>query len=243
MELVRSDWRRYAFDLQKPGEYIANDDNTTTFDVSGVSLQENGAKVPVNYVLPPAIEQQQNVQATNNVLLNEQALSLRACNLKDGDSRAIIKNTELDVRSFKKMKLFMHAEKLGIDPLNDGDVTVFVRLGSDYNNNYYEYEVPVKLTNPGYYDPNTDDGKYSVWPTENEFVIDFEKLTSAKVQRNSAVGTDLAAMQVPYVDADGNNKITVVGNPNLASIKSMMIGIRNPKDDGSLPKCVEVWVK
>ncbi len=242
MELVRSDWRRYAFDLQKPGEYIANDDNTTTFDVSGVSLQENGAKVPVNYVLPPEIEQQQNIQATNNVLLNEQALSLRACNLKDGDSRAIIKNTELDVRSFKKMKLFMHAEQMGNEPLNDGDVTVFVRLGSDYNNNYYEYEVPVKLTTPGYYDPNTDAGKYAVWPTENEFVIDFEKLTSAKVQRNSVVGTDLAAMQLPYIDNDGNNKITIVGNPNLASIKSMMIGIRNPKDDGSLPKCVEVWV-
>jgi hypothetical protein len=43
-------------------------------------------------------------------------------------------------------------------------------------------------------------------------------------------------MQVPYVDADGNNKITVVGNPNLASIKSMMIGIRNPKDDGRFTK-------
>ncbi|MES2513707.1 MAG: cell surface protein SprA [Bacteroidota bacterium] len=242
MELVRSDWRRYAFDLQKPGEYIANDDNTTSFDVSAVSLQENGAKVPVNYVIPPGITQQQNVQATNSVLLNEQALALRTCNLKDGDSRAIIKTTDLDVRSFKKLKLFMHAEKLGPDPLNDGDVTVFVRLGSDYNNNYYEYEVPVKLTQPGYYDPNTEDGQYTVWPTENEFVIDFEKITSAKVVRNGIAGADLVAMQTPYTEMDGNNKITIVGNPNLAGIKSMMIGIRNPKDDGSLPKCVEIWV-
>jgi cell surface protein SprA len=242
MELVRSDWRRYAFDLQKPGEYIANDDNTTTFDVSAVSLQENGAKVPVNYVIPPGINQQQNIQATNSVLLNEQALSLRACNLKDGDSRAIVKTTELDVRSFKKMKLFMHAEKLGVDPLNDGDVTVFVRLGSDYNNNYYEYEIPVKLTQPGYYDPNTEDGQYNVWPTDNEFVIDFEKITSAKINRNGDAGTDLSAMQTPHFEKDGSNTITIVGNPNLASIKSMMIGIRNPKDDGNLPKCVEVWV-
>lgn len=245
MELVRSDWRRYAFDLQKPGEYTANDDNTTTFDVSAVSLQENGAKIPVNYVIPPGINQQQNVQTTNLVLLNEQALSLRACNLKDGDSRAIIKSTELDVRSFKKMKLFMHAEKLGLDPLNDGDVTVFVRLGSDYNNNYYEYEIPVKLTQPGYYDPNTDDGKYAVWPTNNEFVLDFEAITSAKVERNASTGIDLVSMQTPYSKPDPNNTnntITVVGNPNLAGIKSMMIGIRNPKDNGGLPKCVEVWV-
>ena len=242
MELVRSDWRRYAFDLQKPGEYIANDDNTTTFDVSAVSLQENGAKEPVNYVIPPGINQQQNIQTTNLVLLNEQALSLRTCNLKDGDSRAIVKNTELDVRSFKKMKLFMHAEKLGLDPLNDGDVTVFVRLGSDYNNNYYEYEIPVKLTPKGYYDPNTDDGKYGVWPTDNEFVIDFEKITSVKINRNGNSGIDLVSMQKPYTEYDGSNKITVVGNPNLASIKNMMVGIRNPKDDGGLPKCVEVWV-
>ncbi len=242
MELVRSDWRRYAFDLQKPGEYIANDDNTTTFDVSAVSLQENGQKKPVNYVIPPGINQQQNVQTTNLVLLNEQALSLRACNLKDGDSRAIIKSTDLDVRSFGKLKLFMHAEKLGTDPLNDGDVTVFVRMGSDYNNNYYEYEIPVKLTQPGYYDPNVETDKYSVWPTDNEFVIDFEKITSVKINRNGNSGIDLISMQKAYTESDGNNKITVVGNPNLATIKSLMIGIRNPKDDGALPKCVEVWV-
>lgn len=242
LELVRSDWRRYTFDLQKPGEYTANDDNTTTFDVSAVSLQENGEKKPVNYVIPPGINQQQNVQTTNLVLLNEQALALRTCNLKDGDSRAIIKNTELDVRSFGKMKLFMHAEKLGNEPLNDGDVTVFVRLGSDFNNNYYEYEIPVKLTQPGYYDPNLDDQKFGVWPTDNEFIIDFEKITAVKIARNTNSGIDLISMQKPYTQSDGNNNITVVGNPNLAGIKSMMIGIRNPKDNGGLSKCVEVWV-
>lgn len=242
MELVRSDWRRYTFDLQKPGEYIANDDNTTSFDVSAVSLQENGEKKPVNYVIPPGINQQQNIQTTNSVLLNEQALALRTCNLKDGDSRAIVKNTELDVRSFGKLRLFMHAEKLGVNPLNDGDLTVFVRLGSDYNNNYYEYEIPIRLTQPGFYDPNSDADKSNVWPTDNEFVIDFEKITSVKINRNGNSGIDLVSMQRPYTEADGNNKITVVGNPNIASIKSLMIGIRNPKDDNGLPKCVEVWV-
>lgn len=241
-ELVRSDWRRYTFDLQKPGEYIANDDNTTSFDVSAVSVQENGSKTPVNYVIPPGIEQQQNVQTTNLVLLNEQALSLRTCNLKDGDSRAIYKNTDLDVRSFKKMKMFMHAEQLGNEPLNDGDVTVFVRLGSDYNNNYYEYEIPVKLTKPGYYDPNVESDKYSVWPVEDEFVIDFEQLTSAKLERNANVGIDLAAMQKVYAKDYGGYVINIVGNPNIASIKSVMVGIRNPKDNGGLPKCAEVWI-
>ncbi len=241
-ELVRSDWRRYQFDLQKPGEYIANDDNTTTFDVSAVSLQENGSKIPVNYVIPPGINQQQNVQTTNLVLLNEQALSLRTCNLKDGDSRAIYKNVDLDVRSFKKMKMFMHAEQLGTDILHDGDVTVFVRLGSDFTNNYYEYEIPVKLTPKGYYDPNDENAKYNVWPSDNEFVLDFEKITAVKTERNAATESNLVLAQKPFTGSDGNNTITVVGNPNLATVKSMMIGIRNPKDNGAAPKCVEIWV-
>lgn len=241
-ELVRSDWRRYQFDLQKPGEYIANDDNTTSFDVSAVSLQENATRTPVNYVIPPGIQQQQNVQTTNLVLLNEQALSLRACNLKDGDSRAIYKNIDLDVRSFKKMRMFMHAEQMGSDILNDGDVTVFVRLGSDFNNNYYEYEIPVKVTPKGYYDPNDETAKYNVWPQENEFILDFEEITGVKTNRNSATGLDLGAAQKPYTETFGGYNITVVGNPNLATVKSMMIGIRNPKDNSALPKCVEVWV-
>jgi len=241
-ELVRSDWRRYQFDLQKPGEYIANDDNTTSFDVSAVSLQENATRTPVNYVIPPGIQQQQNVQTTNLVLLNEQALSLRTCNLKDGDSRAIYKNIDLDVRSFKKMRMFMHAEQMGSDVLNDGDVTVFVRLGSDFNNNYYEYEIPVKLTPKGYYDPNDETAKYNVWPQENEFIMDFEEITGTKTDRNAKTGIDLSAVQTPYTKNFNGYNITVVGNPNLATVKSMMIGIRNPKDNGALPKCVEVWV-
>src|SRR5205085_605157 len=97
-ELVRSDWRRYQFDLRQQGEYISVDENATSFDVSAVSVQENGSKRPVNYVLPPDIQQQQNVQTTNLVLMNEQALQMRVCGLKDGDSRAIFKNVDLDTR-------------------------------------------------------------------------------------------------------------------------------------------------
>ena len=78
-ELVRSDWRRYQFDLKQPGEYLAVDANSSTFDVSAVSLLENANKIPVYYVMPPEISQQQNVQTTNLVLQNEQALQIRVC--------------------------------------------------------------------------------------------------------------------------------------------------------------------
>lgn len=241
-EMVRSDWRRYLFDLTKPGEYLANDDNTTAFDVSAVSVQENGQKTPVNYVIPPGIQQQQNIQTTNLVLQNEQALQIRTTNLKDGDSRAVFKNLEQDMRMFKHIKMFVHAEKLNNEALSDGDLTLFVRLGTDYNNNYYEYEVPLQLTAPGYYDGNNENDKYAVWPSANEINIPFDILTSAKETRNNATGKDLAATQKPYTIADGNNKITIVGNPNLGAVKSIMIGIRNPKDNGALPHSAEVWV-
>lgn len=243
-ELVRSDWRRYQFDLTRPGEYLATDDDGTAFDVSAVSVQENGTKTPVNYVIPPGIQQQQNIQTTNLTLLNEQALQMRTCNLKDGDSRAIFKNMDLDTRMFEHIRMFVHGEQLGGIPLNSGDLTVFVRVGSDYNNNYYEYEVPLQLTPKGTYDANSDDARAQVWPKENEIDIKFADLSAVKANRNAQYGyfTNLNNLSTPFTKDFGGYKITVVGNPNLGTVKGMMIGIRNPKDNGRLAHCAEVWV-
>jgi cell surface protein SprA len=243
-ELVRSDWRRYSFDLRKPGEYIAIDDNQTSFDVSAVSLQENGTKSPVNYVMPPDIQQQQNVQTTNLVLQNEQALQMRICNLKDGDSRAIFKNVDLDTRMFKNIKMNVHAERLNNVPLNDGDLTLFFRVGTDYNNNFYEYEVPLKLTPKGSYDPNNTDSRYSVWPSENEVNFKFEDISRVKDQRNTEFGyfTNLNQYTKPYTKDLGGYTVTIVGNPNLGTIKSVMVGVRNNKSTDNVAHCVEVWI-
>ncbi|MBL7919619.1 MAG: cell surface protein SprA [Bacteroidia bacterium] len=243
-ELVRADWRRYAYDLKQTGEYIVNDDNSTIFDVSAVSLQENGTKTPVNYVLPPDIQQQQNVQTTNLVLQNEQALQLRVCNLKDGDSRAVFKNVDLDTRMFNNIKMNVHAEKLNDIPLNDGDLTLFFRVGTDYNNNFYEYQVPLKLTAKGVYDPNSDDDRKAVWPAENEINFKFSDISIVKDERNRSMGyfSNLNNLSTPYVRNFDGYKIAVVGNPNLGTIKSVMVGIRNDKGVDNLAHCVEVWV-
>jgi len=243
-ELVRSDWRRYEYDLRKPGEYIKNDDNSTSFDVSAVNLQENGNKVPVNYVMPPEIEQVQNVQTTNLVLMNEQALQMRVCNLKDGDSRAIFKNVDLDTRMFNNIKMNVHAEKLGNNPLQDGELEFFMRVGSDYNNNYYEYSLPLKLTPPGTYDPNSESDRYKVWPSENEVNFAFSEISQTKQERNEKFGyfSNLNQLSQPYTKSFGNHSITIVGNPNLGTVKAIMIGVRNPKSTDNQSKCVEVWV-
>ncbi len=236
MELVRSDWRRYLYDLNQPGDYLAVDNDQSSFDISAVNFQENGSRTPVNYVIPPGINQQQNVQTTNLVLLNEQALVLRTCGLTDGHSKAVYKNIDMDVRSYKKAKMFVHAEKLGNNPINDGDLRLFLRLGTDFNSNYYEYELPLKLTTPGLYDANSDDDRLAVWPKENEIDIDFEELTSLKLKR--PVGS---IEPLEYVTADGRI-MRVVGNPSISALKNVMVGIKNPKDPGNESKCIEVWI-
>jgi len=255
-ELVRSEWRKYRYQILAPGEYIPNDENSlTSFDISTVSIEENGKKVPVPYVLPPDIEREINLGTTNLQQLNEQSMVLKVCNLIDGDARAAYKTSDFDIRKFKKLKMFIHAEKTfgGLDdpnPADDvypkGSLTVFVRLGSDFTDNYYEYEVP--LTFSEWYLSATD--VYGIWPRENVMDIALDKLIQAKQDRNIAMRQpgSVITTSMPYISFDGQNKITVVGMPNLGDVKALMIGVRNPKkhnpndEDNGRPMCAEIWV-
>ncbi|TND09580.1 MAG: hypothetical protein FD123_1171 [Bacteroidetes bacterium] len=252
LELVRSDWRKYLFSLINPGEYLGNDQSGTEFNVSAVNIEENGNRVPVNYVLPPGIDREQNVQSANLVRLNEQSLSMRVCGLEDGDARAAYKNSNLDVRSYKKLRMYVHAEAApgSTEVLNDNDITVFVRLGTDLTDNYYEYEIPMKVTPPGNYGANDDAERKKVWPEANNMELAFTTLQKAKQNRNIEVANGSIALTTEYVTYDPDNSertVRVKGNPNLSNIRVMMVGIRNPKklpgssDDG-LSKCAEVWV-
>ena len=248
LELLREDWRAYASDLEQPGLYVPNDVDNTFFNIGAVNLQENGAKQPVNYVLPPGIQRQVGYGTTNTILLNEQSLALSVCNLKDGDARAAFKSASLDFRSYKKLQMFVHGEATS-NPgykLKNGDLTVFIRLGTDYVDNYYEYELPLDITPPGSYDGTNVAQQTIVWPTANNMVVTFAELEAAKQQRNSTFGSSSTTLYT--IPADGNRKITVKGNPNLAAVKVMMLGVRNPQKTGSdnsddgQPKCASVWM-
>ena len=177
-DLVRGEWRRYNFDLTEPGEYIPLDDQQeTSFDVSAVNIEENGNRSPINYVLPPGIEQETDNTTTTLRQQNEQSLVLKICNLKDGDSRAAYKKSDLDVRAYKRIKMFVHAEGQE-DNLNDGDLSCFIRLGTDFTSNYYEYEIKLKPT------PHYATSREEVWPSSNEIDIAFEIFQLAKQERN-----------------------------------------------------------
>lgn len=254
LEFVRSDWRKYQYSLLYPGEYISNDQSDTEFEVAAINIEENGNRTPINYVLPPGIDREQNVQSATLVRLNEQSLSMKVCDLEDGDSRAAFKTvSNMDVRSYKKIRMFVHAEERAgsNEQLNNRDITAFMRIGSDYTDNYYEYEIPLTVTPEGNYTATDDVDREKVWPDENNMELSFEMLQYAKQQRNIAISNGTAALTAEFRIEDPEHPgryITVKGNPNLASIKVIMLGIRNPKmtsanqgiDDG-LPKCAEVW--
>ena len=237
-DLVRGEWRRYNFDLKEPGEYIPLDDQqATTFDVSAVNIEENGNRSPINYVLPPGIEQEIDNTTTTLRQQNEQSLVLKVCDLKDGDSRAAYKTSDLDVRAYKRIKMFVHAEGYE-DNLNDGDLSCFIRLGTDFTSNYYEYEIKLKPT------PHFATSSEEIWPSSNEIDIAFEIFQLAKQERNF----NNADVSTPFIKYSSGGKITVVGNPNLSQVKTIMIGVRNPKktsfssDDDGLAKCGQIWV-
>ena len=246
-DLVRGDWRRYNYALLSPGEYVPIDDqSTTTFDVSAVNLEENGQRSPVPYVIPPGIERELNYSSTTLQQLNEQSLSMKVCNLMDGDARAIYKTCDFDMRKFKTLKMFAHAEAINTESsIKDGDLNLFIRLGSDFKNNYYEYEIPLELTQ--WFTNNEDD----IWPINNRIEISLDELVDVKKNRNIKLrepGSSVS-LSLPFVSFDSkNNKITIVGNPSISDVSVIMIGVRNPKksnsntnDDGK-DKCAEIWV-
>ncbi len=251
LELVRSEWRKYNLTFFEGGERITIPEaEDGTFEISSVSIEENAGKEPVNYVLPPGFDRVIDPANPQLRQLNEQSMVLRVRELADGDARATYKTVTLDMRQYRRLKMEVHAESLIGEPLLNDEITVFVRLGSDYKNNFYEYEIPLKLTPYGRYSNDSEEQRAVVWPVENKVDIDLSLLLDAKQARDKSMQTAGSTLSVAdiysiYVD---NARISVSGNPNLSNVKVVMVGIRNPirtrdplNDDGA-QKSVEVWI-
>src|SRR5690554_7840679 len=84
----------------------------------------------------------------------------------------------------------IHAEAVEGYDLRDGEMTAFIRLGTDYQNNYYEYELPLKLTPPGYYVDNNPGHRQIVWPEDNRLDLPLELLRDVKLRRNDAMRSE-----------------------------------------------------
>ena len=244
MQLVRGDWRPY----QQP---IASKLNTAPtisgeFTTSAVSIEEHGDRQPVNYVLPPGITRILDPSQPQLRQDNEQALSLNVNNLGSKESRAVYKKSNLDIRQYERIQLYIHAEAPEFDAssLKDNDLSLFIRLGSDYKSNYYEYEVPLSITPHGSYDGNSTAAASIVWPQENMIDIPLSKLTDVKVKRNTLRNSNAGdvtntTIYSEYDEETPKNRISIVGSPSIGQIKVMMIGVRN---NSSSSKSATVWV-
>lgn len=241
LALVRADWRAYDKTLRR------RDGGMTSLngglEMYAVNIEENSEKSPVNYVMPPGISRVVDPGQPQLRQENEQAVSLKVTNLPSGDAKAVYKNTSMDMRQYNRIQLFAHCEALENTALNhtdlgDKEVAVFIRLGNDFNNNYYEYEIPLDVTPPGHYNGSTLSGCQAVWPADNMLDIDLSLFTSLKKARNS----EKVAYTTPFSRSDSdkpNNTITIVGNPSLAGVRTIMIGVRNLS---SGTRSAEVWV-
>ena len=258
LDLVRGDWRRYN---QKLNKNLPKNNNTTV-DISTVNILENENRIPINYVLPPDIQREQINNNNTIVRQNEQSMTLRICDLQPMDYRAVFKNVNVDIRQYKNLKMFLHAESIvGQKPLPgegtaedyDRRMVAFVRLGTDFLDNYYQVEIPLKPTDY----KESSSNKFTadeVWqPESNALEVPIKLLSKLKAFaiNNSGLG------KVSYFDEEMNPvsefspisalpgfkkyKFAVKGNPSLGSIKTLMIGVKNPSNQLGDDLCGEVW--
>ena len=242
LELMTSQWRNY----EQPIYSATNRTPTISgkFSATSVNIEENGDRSPVNYVVPPGVTRILDPSQSQLVQDNEQAMSLKVTGLGAGEARGIYKKSSLDLRKYKRIQMFTHAEALLTDEgtLKNGDISVFIRLGSDYSGNYYEYEIPLDLTPAGHYSGTNDNDRLMVWPESNMLDIDFNILTQVKNNRNVQKNLGAISSSAVYSEYDPNNpdnRISVVGNPSIGNVRAIMIGVRN---NSMSAKSAEVWV-
>ena len=232
LELVRNQWRKFQYNIDTTGQYknLAVPD-PVEFNTLAVNLEENDQRQPINYVIPPGIDRQQQLSNNNvQLFLNEQALSVQLCNLPRNESRGVFKTMNLDMRQYGKMKMFIHAEGRGSDnAISDNSLTAIVRIGNDFQGNYYEIRIPLKKTNWGERD------SLRVWPEANNLDFDLQELTTLKSRRNQSG----ASPSQYYRETMPDGRIyAVIGNPNLGEVKGMLLSVENTSLDNA---CAEVW--
>ncbi len=223
-------------------ETESSDFNISVVNIEANSFGDSLSKSP--YVIPPGVQRDQDNTTVNNRSLNEQSLQLCVKDLEDNDARAVFKNVGLDLINYGRLKMFFHAENYAGDNIQDGDVTGFIRLGTDQDENYYEIEVPLLLSR-GVSKPDAERDLSLIWPDENEISISINELLGLKSERNKNKNPQLNDLETRYsgTSNDGKYNLYVKGNPDISTILTMMIGVRNPvvENGSSSPKSVCVW--
>ncbi|MFT5602097.1 MAG: cell surface protein SprA [Flavobacteriales bacterium] len=252
LDLVRGEWRRFTNTLDFNDTNVADDG--TDLDVLAVNVQENGDRCPVNYIIPPGVQREQLYNNNTLINQNEQSLSLRVSGdgLEPEDSRAVFKNVSIDMRQFKKLKMFLHAESLPNEiALRDDQMVGFIRFGNDFTQNFYQIEIPLKITMPS----STSETNCSalsaevVWPEANEIDLSLALLTQLKIQ---AMGVDLSTLPLDgiyyqnedeldpaFANKPNRLRLGIKGNPNFGMVRTLMVGVKSNESRQDIKG--EVW--
>ncbi len=245
LDLVRSDWRRYTLDLDNDP---TNNSANAEFNVGIIGVQENDG----NYVIPPGVRREELNNNNNIIRQNEQSLVLQACELEPEDSRGVFKNINVDMRQYKKLRMFLHAEAQDGQMLQEGELTAFIRMGNDFTQNFYQIEIPLLPT-------DLVDGNLSIeeriWPEVNEINISLDILQDIKSQGifDQTLSNedptfydviDGVLNETPVAEfsplATGQQRVAIKGNPNFGDIRVLMVGVKNSGLTGT-NACGEVW--
>jgi cell surface protein SprA len=232
--MVGSRWRKYQADLRTGADIAQEPFNDFTLSV--MNLEENGfpeAGSPTStYVIPPGVRRDRDNTSSVPRQLNEQSVQVCVDELKDGDARAIFKNVTYDLFNYGRIKMFLHANS---ETAEDDDLRAFLRLGTDFDQNYYEIEIPLKISNPELR------GERDVWPEENEIDLDLNDLYSLKAARDRGGFSTQESFPPEGPRQVGRHLIRIFGRPDLSSVQVMMIGIRNPRTDDNRAHSACVW--
>ncbi|MGY5352068.1 T9SS outer membrane translocon Sov/SprA [Wenyingzhuangia sp. IMCC45533] len=237
-QLVRGDWRIYDEVIQEDDTEVERQpsDTNNLIESGVVNIEENERRVPINYILPPTISRE-NLQGTSNVLQqNEQSLTVTVDNLEQNKTVGVFKNITTDMRMFKRLKMFIHAEELLLNTVNDDDLVAVIRLGSDTNENYYQIEIPLKPTRVSNLSASNALSASAVWPEVNSLDVSLFEMTKVKLDRDKE-GV-LNDQLFPATVDNSRVALRVKGNPNLSNIRTMFLGIKNVD---VVPKSAEIW--
>ena len=255
-EIVRNQWRRQVPLCDDAAEQ-GDDSQEFLFSVEEIGLQENTNKQPFGYTMPEGIIQEQLFTTFSNVLQDENSLAMTFRDLTDTCDLTMSKLTQIDLRQFKRMQMFVHAEDIlnTTNPIEDGDMSVFIRFGKDFVNNYYEYRIPLIISQPDM--PEGATPAQIVWREENMFNFPLRALVEAKKLRNIRISENGQILEAQFIDFQDipnvtdedkigkeTHKVIIKGNPNLAEIKGFMIGIKRNNETETLNDAYsgQVWV-
>lgn len=198
--------------------------------VSTVNVNENSKRTPIAYVVPPGFSREIDPTQVGNVQQNEQSLSIAVCNLEKDDARGAYRMLDYDIRNYKTLKMFVHAES---PTAQNGDAIAIMRIGTDLESNFYQYEIPLNVSPEGNADPQV------VWPTENELIVELQSFYDVKPEREA----DKSGSPNRYYTKvlPNGHRISVTGLPDLSNVRTILLGVKNSAISSTNALCAEVW--